>query len=82
MNVDRPHEIKSFKEIPTVRQEDKMVFDRAWLPLTEREARLLETMNESEKNAWFNKLGLSEKLRRYSEAERILDEMEKNNGQA
>ena len=80
MDTERPHKVKRLIEPPTVVKDGRIVYDRAWLPLTEGEAELLETMTEEEKAHWFDSLNPSEKLRRYSEAERILDEMERKRG--
>ena len=77
METNRPHRIEKFvthSERSKLYYNKIVLSDRAWLPLTESEAKMLEPLNENDRAAWFNKLSMEEKLRRWSEAERIFDE--------
>lgn len=83
MNVDRPHNIKPvyFHTEPQRKQVRIDIERRAWLPLTEGEARMLEEMSEDKRAEWFANLPLEDRMRRWTEAEEYLDELErKKNG--
>lgn len=74
MDTKRPHDIKSFTVEEIVERAHKEKYSpRRWMPLTDNEATMLESMTPDQRNHWFNSLPLEDKLRRWSVVESIED---------
>lgn len=80
MDIRKPHNIVPLEQVVSRPQAKIEIEQRVWLPLTEQEAQGLIKMSEDQKADWFKKLPMHEKLRRFAEAEKVFDEMEKSDG--